>query len=97
MCVLELLTLIVLRACPLAQALGDSHIGSLACAALTELRACLLSEALCRSNIGNLDIATLTQFVWVVLRTSRTIRSSPICAPLLTLVLGAGPGPAGSI
>ena len=81
MCVLELLTLTVLCVCPLAEALGDSHIGILARATLTVLRACLLSEALGRSHFGNMDFTTLTQSVRVDLRHSRTIRSLPIRAP----------------
>ena len=95
MCVLDLLTLTVLRACPLREALGDSHIAILVFATLIVLRACLLSEALGCSHFSNLDFATLTQFVRVDLRHSRTIRSSPIRPPLLTLV--AGPSPGGSI
>ena len=57
--------------------------------------ACLLSEALGRSHIGILDLTTLTHLVRVDFRHSRTIRSSPFRAPLLTLV--AGPLPGGSI
>ena len=57
--------------------------------------ACLLSEALGRSHIGILDLTTLTHLVRVDFRHSRTIRSSPFRAPLLTLV--AGPTPGGSI
>ena len=57
--------------------------------------ACLLSEALGRSHIGILDLTTLTHLVRVDFRHSRTIRSSPFRAPLLTLV--AEPPPAGSI
>ena len=94
MCVLDLLTLTVLRACPLREALGDSHIAILVFATLIVLRACLLSEALGCSHFSNLDFATLTQFVRVDLRHSRTIRSLPIRPPLLTLV--AGPSPGGS-
>ena len=94
MCVLELLTLTVLRACPLLEALCNSHIAILPFATLIVLRACLLSEALGRSHIGMLDFTTLTQLVGVDLRHSRTIRSSPIRAPRLTLV--AGPSPGGS-
>ena len=95
MCVLELLTLTVLRACPLREAFGDSHIAILAFATVIVLRACLLSEALGRCHFSNLDFTTLTLLVRVDLRHSRTIRSSPIRAPLLTLV--AGPSPGGSI
>ena len=95
MCVLELLTLTVLRAVPLREAFGDSHIAISAFAPLIVLRACPLSEALGRSHFGILDFTTLTQLVRVDLRHSRTIRSSPIRAPLLTLV--AGPSPGGSI
>ena len=57
--------------------------------------ACLLSEALGRSHIGILDLTTLTHLVRVDFRHSRTIRSSPFRAPLLTLV--AEPPPGGSI
>ena len=57
--------------------------------------ACLLSEALGRSHIGILDLTTLTHLVRVDFRHSRTIRSSPCRAPLLTLV--AEPPPGGSI
>ena len=57
--------------------------------------ACLLSEALGRSHIGILDLTTLTHLVRVGFRHSRTIRSSPCRAPLLTLV--AEPPPGGSI
>ena len=57
--------------------------------------ACLLSEALGHSHIGILHCTTLMQLVRVDLRHSRTIRSSPCCAPLLTLV--AGPSSDGSI
>ena len=57
--------------------------------------ACLLSEVLGRCHIGILDFTTLTQLVRVDLRHSRTIRSSPLRAPLLTLV--AEPSPGGSI
>ena len=46
--------------------------------------ACLLSEALGRSHIGILDLTTLTHLVRVDFRHSRTIRSSPCRAPLLT-------------
>ena len=92
MCVLELLTLTVLRACQLLEALCSSHIAISAFAALIVLRACLLSEALGRSHIGILDFTTLTQLVGVDLRHSRTIRSSPIRAPLLTLVARPSPG-----
>ena len=95
MCVLDLLTLTVLRACPLREALGDSHIASLVFATLIVLRACLLWEALGQSHISNLDFTTLTQLVRVDLRHSRTIGSSPIRAPLLTLV--AEPSPGGSV
>ena len=56
--------------------------------------ACLLSEVLGRCHIGILDFTTLTQLVRVDLRHSRTIRSSPLRAPLLTLV--AEPSPGGS-
>ena len=82
MCILELLTLTVLRVCPLREAFGDSHIAISAFAPLIVLRACLLSEALGRSHIGILDLTTLTQFVRVDFRHSRTIRSSPFRAPL---------------
>ena len=57
--------------------------------------ACLLSEVLGRCHIGILDFTTLTQLVRVDLRRSRTIRSSLLRPPLLTLV--AGPSPGGSI
>ena len=57
--------------------------------------ACLLSEALGRSHIGILDLTTLTHLVRVDFRHSRTIRSSPCRAPLLTLV--AEPPPGGSL
>ena len=57
--------------------------------------ACLLSEVLGRCHIGILDFTTLTQLVRVDLRHSRTIRLSPLRAPLLTLV--AEPPPGGSI
>ena len=57
--------------------------------------ACLLSEALGCSHIGILDLTTLTHLVRVDFRHSRTIRSSPFRAPLLTLV--AEPPPGGSI
>ena len=57
--------------------------------------ACLVSEALGRSHIGILDLTTLTHLVRVDFRHSRTIRSSPFRAPLLTLV--AEPPPGGSI
>ena len=57
--------------------------------------ACLLSEVLGRCHIGILDFTTLTQLVRVDLRHSRTIRSSPLRASLLTLV--AEPSPGGSI
>ena len=93
-CVLELLTLTVLCACPLREALGDSHIAISAFATLIVLRACLLSEALGRSHIGILDLTTLTHLVRVDFRHSRTIRSLPFRAPLLTLV--AEPSPGGS-
>ena len=56
--------------------------------------ACLLSEVLGRSHIGNLDFTTHTWLVRVDLRHSRTIRSSPLRAPLLTLV--AEPSAGGS-
>ena len=56
--------------------------------------ACLLSEVLGRCHIGILDFTTLTQLVRVDLRRSRTIRSSPLRAPLLTLV--AEPSSGGS-
>ena len=56
--------------------------------------ACLLSEALGRSHIGILDLTALTHLVRVDFRHSRTIRSSPCRAPLLTLV--AEPPPGGS-
>ena len=56
--------------------------------------ACLLSEVLIRCHIGILDFTTLTQLVRVDLRRSRTIRSSPLCAPLLTFV--AEPSSGGS-
>ena len=56
--------------------------------------ACLLSEVLGRCHIGILDFTTLTQLVRVDLRRSRTIRLSPLRAPLLTLV--AEPSPGGS-
>ena len=92
MCVLELLTLTVVRAYPFLEALCNSHIAISAFATLIVLRACLLSEALGRSHIGILDFTTLTQLVGVDLRHSRTIRSSPIRAPLLTLVAGPSPG-----
>ena len=95
MCVLDLLTLTVFRACPLREALDDSHIAILVFATLIVLRACLLSEALGRSHIGILDLTTLTHLVRVDFRHSRTIRSSPCRAPLLTLV--AEPPPGGSI
>ena len=91
-CVLELLTLTVLRACPLREAFGDSHIAISAFATLIVLRACLLSEALGRSHIGILDLTTLTHLVRVDFRHSRTIRSSPFRAPLLTLVAEPPPG-----
>ena len=94
-CVLELLTLTVLRVCPLREAFGDSHIAISAFAPFIVLRACPLSEALGRSHFGILDFTTLTQFLRVDLRHSRTIRSSPFRAPLLILV--AGPSPGGSI
>ena len=94
-CVLELLTLPVLRACPLPEAFGDSHIAISAFATLIVLRACLLPEALGRSHIGILDLTTLTHLVRVDLRHSRSIRASPLRAPLLTLV--AEPFPGGSI
>ena len=57
--------------------------------------ACLVSEALGRSHIGILDLTTLTHLVRVDFRHSRTIRSLPFRAPLLTLV--AEPSPGGSI
>ena len=57
--------------------------------------ACLVSEALGRSDIGILDWTTLTHLVRVDFRHSRTNRSSPFRAPLLTLV--AEPPPGGSI
>ena len=56
--------------------------------------ACLVSEALGRSHIGILDLTTLTHLVRVDFRHSRTIRSSPLRAPSLTLV--AEPSPGGS-
>ena len=56
--------------------------------------ACLLSEALGRSHIGILDLTTLTHLVRVDFHHSRTIRSLPFRAPLLTLV--AEPSPGGS-
>ena len=56
--------------------------------------ACLLSQALGRSHIGILDLTTLTHLVRVDFRHSRTIRSSPCRAPLLTLV--AEPSSGGS-
>ena len=57
--------------------------------------ACRLSEVLGRCRIGISDFTTLTQLVRADLRHSRTIRSSPLLSPLLTLV--AGPFPGGSI
>ena len=54
--------------------------------------ACLLSEALGRLHIGILDLTTLTHLVRVDFRHSRTIRSTPFRAPLLTLVAESSPG-----
>ena len=94
MCVLELLTVTVLRACLLSEALCRLHMCVLELLTLTVLRACLLSEALGNSHFSNLDCTTLTHSLRVDLRHSRAIRSSPLRAPLLTLV--AGPCPGGS-
>ena len=54
--------------------------------------ACLLSEVLGRCHIGILDFTILKQLVRVDLRRSRTIRSSPLRAPLLALVAESSSG-----